>query len=84
MTVARSSSHQSVYDGRELIGVIRRVGKKFEARDATRRLIGRYRTAKQAAAATMGTGAHRRAAINQSCEEARKEEPPAVESRSRG
>jgi hypothetical protein len=73
MTVARSSSHQSIYDGRELIGVIRRVGKKFEARDATRRLIGRYRTAKQAAAA-----------INQSCEEAREGESPAVESRSRG
>jgi hypothetical protein len=54
---AASPAQLSIYDGRVLVGAIRRVGKKFEARDAARKLIGRYRTVKQAAAA-----------INQSCE----------------
>ncbi len=48
---ARSSSYQSAYDGRDWVGVIQRVGKKFVARDSKRKLIGRYETAKQAAAA---------------------------------
>jgi hypothetical protein len=47
----RSSFYQSVYDGRDLVGVIQRVGKKFVARDSKHKLIGRYETAKRATAA---------------------------------
>ena len=39
------------YDGRHLVGTIRRVGKKFETRDAKRRLIGRFKSEKRAIAA---------------------------------
>jgi hypothetical protein len=70
-----ASSYQCIYDGRDLVGVIRRVGKKFEARDSKRKLIGRYETAKRATAA-----------INQSCvvERVTPNKSPGPECRSRG
>jgi hypothetical protein len=58
-----AASRFSVYDGRSLIGTIRARKKQFEARDARRRSIGKFKTLTRAAdaisdrAAAPGVGA---------------------------
>jgi hypothetical protein len=48
--LAQNWSSWAVYDGRTLVGTINRVGKKFQARDAKGRVLGRFCSAKQALA----------------------------------
>jgi len=51
-TVSHASSPRfSVYDGRDLVTVIRRHGRQFEARDAHGELIGLFATTTNAVAA---------------------------------
>jgi hypothetical protein len=47
-------SSRSMYSGRILLGTVRLVRNKFEARNARRKLIGRFRSAKKALAAIRG------------------------------
>jgi hypothetical protein len=50
-SASNAASQFSVYDGQSLIGTIRSRKKGFEARDARRRLIGKFNTLTKAAKA---------------------------------
>jgi hypothetical protein len=45
------TSRLAIYDGRNLFATIALVKERFEARDAQRRLIGRFKSVKRAIAA---------------------------------